>query len=132
MTIKHRATCPECDYTGEPKLMNGAARDADEHRDETGHAAKIERAGVTDGGVSRDDLKECWCCDGLHDNPGTLCPNCSDAGCNRFTDGCESDHKPALPDGGREPGEGESYDCAGHVRPVPPHVPPTPEVDDVE
>lgn len=32
----------------------------------------------------------------------------------------------------REPGDGESYDGAGHVRPVPPHVPPTPEVDDVE
>lgn len=101
MTIKHRAVCTDCDWTGEPGLMNAAARDAGEHRDETGHAAKVERAAVTDGGVSRDDLKECWCCDGLHDSPGTLCPNCSDAGCNRFTDGCESDHKPALPDGGR-------------------------------
>ena len=102
MTIKHRGVCSECDWTGEPGLMNTAARDVDEHRDETGHAAKVERAGVTDGGVSRDDLKECWCCDGLHDSPGTLCPNCSHAGCNRFTDGCESDHKPALPDSGRD------------------------------
>ncbi|SFR59432.1 DNA cytosine methyltransferase [Halorubrum sodomense] len=48
--MKHRAVCSECDWTGEPKLMNGAARDADEHRDETGHAAKIERAAATDGG----------------------------------------------------------------------------------
>jgi hypothetical protein len=112
--------------------MNAAARDAEEHRDETGHAAKIERAAVTDGGISRDDLKECWCCDGLHNSPGTLCPTCSNVGCNRFTDGCESDHEPALPDGGREPGEGESYDGNGGIRPVPPHIPPTPEVDDVE
>ena len=82
MTIKHRAVCMDCDWTGEPGLMNSAARDAGEHRDETGHAAKVERAAVTDGG--------------------------------------------------REPGEGESYDGNGGIRPVPPHVPPTPEVDDVE
>jgi hypothetical protein len=30
------------------------------------------------------------------------------------------------------PRDGESRDGAGHIRPVPPHVPPTPEVDDVE
>lgn len=29
----------------------------------------------------------------------------------------------------REPHDGESWDGAGHVRPVPPHVPPTPEGD---
>lgn len=87
--MKHRAVCPECDWTGEPKLMNGAARDADEHRDETGHAAKIERAPATDGGRVQHDRDE-------------------------------SD---------REPGEGESYDGTGHVRPVPAHVPPTPEGD---
>ncbi|UIP01726.1 hypothetical protein Hbl1158_16865 (plasmid) [Halobaculum sp. CBA1158] len=49
--------------------------------------------------VGRDDLSECWCCSGLHDTFGTLCPNCDDAGCNRFTDECESDHKPVLADG---------------------------------
>ena len=68
------------------------------HLDERG--AQI----VADGGVSRDDLKECWCCDGLHDSPGTLCPDCDNAGCNRFEDGCESDHKPALADGGQPDG----------------------------
>ena len=38
---------------------------------------------------------------------------------------------PAEDDGDidREPGDGESYDGAGHIRPVPAHVPPTPEVD---
>lgn len=50
MSIKHLAVCTECDYTGEPKLMNAAARDAGEHRDESGHAVKVERATVTDGG----------------------------------------------------------------------------------
>ena len=48
--------------------------------------------------VGIDDLSECWCCGGLHDAIGTLCPDCSDAGCNRFDDGCESDHKPATAD----------------------------------
>lgn len=84
--MKHRAVCSECDWTGEPKLMNGAARDADEHRDETGHAAKIERAAVTDGGSLGDEAD-------------------------------------------RDPGDGESRDGAGHIRPVPPGVPPRPEED---
>ncbi|WP_418283894.1 hypothetical protein [Halorubrum sp. DTA46] len=30
----------------------------------------------------------------------------------------------------REPGEGESWDGADHIRPVPPGVPPTPEGSD--
>lgn len=47
--------------------------------------------------VSRDDLKECWCCGGLHDTLGTLCPPCYEAQCNRFTDDCNSDHKPVEP-----------------------------------
>lgn len=51
--------------------------------------------------VGPDDLDECWCCGGLHDSFGGLCPNCAEAGCNRFTDGCDSDHKPVMPDGGR-------------------------------
>lgn len=50
--------------------------------------------------VTHDDFDECWCCGGLHDRRGTLCPNCDDAGCNRFTEECESDHQPALADGG--------------------------------
>lgn len=52
--------------------------------------------------ISQDDLKECWCCGGLHDSYRTLCPNCHEAGCSRFEDGCESDHQPVLADGGFE------------------------------
>lgn len=66
------------------------------------------------GGVGRDDLDECWCCDGLHDGPGLLCPSCDDAGCQYFDGECRSGHKPVLPDGGgaghSEPGtERESW-----------------------
>lgn len=53
--------------------------------------------------VTRDELRECWCCSGLHDHFGsTLCPDCVDAGCGRFSDECESDHDPVLADGGEE------------------------------
>jgi len=53
--MKHRAVCTECDWTGDAKLLNAAAGDAGEHRDETGHAAKVERATVTDAGRVEDD-----------------------------------------------------------------------------
>lgn len=53
-------------------------------------------------GITSDDMDECWCCSGLHDSPGTLCPDCDDAGCNRFSDDCKSDHQPAMADGGVE------------------------------
>lgn len=58
-------------------------------------------SGESDG-IGRDDLDECWCCGGLHDSFGSLCPSCDDAGCNRFSDECDSDHKPVLPDGGQD------------------------------
>jgi len=54
---------------------------------------------MTGDGIGRDDLDECWCCNGLHDSLGTLCPDCGEAGCNRFDDKCMSDHKPVLTDG---------------------------------
>jgi hypothetical protein len=57
-----------------------------------------EVVAVASDAVSRDDLEECWCCGGLHDTHGTLCPNCDDADCNRFTPECDSEHKPVLPD----------------------------------
>jgi len=41
-----------------------------------------------------DDLDECWCCDGLHDAPGLLCPSCDEAGCQYFDSECRSDHNP--------------------------------------
>jgi hypothetical protein len=69
--MKHRAVCSECDWTGEPKLMNGAARDADEHRDETSHAAKIERAAATDGG--RDQSEDVI---GRYDEEDEVCTGC--------------------------------------------------------
>jgi|GEM_PF-3541811 hypothetical protein len=53
--MKHRAVCTACDWTGDAKLLNAAARDAGEHRDETGHSAKVERAAATDGGVDQSD-----------------------------------------------------------------------------
>lgn len=55
---------------------------------------------ASDRRIGRDDLKECWCCDGLHDGLGLLCPKCDDAGCQYFDGECKSDHKPVLPDGG--------------------------------
>lgn len=54
-------------------------------------------------GIGREDLDECWCCGGLHDSLGALCPSCDDAGCTHFGGECQSDHKPALPDGGQDP-----------------------------
>lgn len=54
------------------------------------------------GSVHADDLEECWCCGGLHDSVGTLCPSCDDAGCSRFDEECASDHQPVLPDGGKQ------------------------------
>lgn len=57
---------------------------------------------MTEPSVSRDDLEECWCCGGLHDSYRTLCPDCHEAGCSRFDDGCESDHQPVIADGSGE------------------------------
>jgi len=51
-------------------------------------------------GIERDDLDKCWCCDGLHDSLGCLCPDCDEAGCQHFGGVCRSDHKPVVPDGG--------------------------------
>jgi hypothetical protein len=48
--VSHRAECPECSWSGDAETLSGAAREADQHRQETGHDAKIER--VTDGGRS--------------------------------------------------------------------------------
>lgn len=45
--------------------------------------------------IVREDLRECWCCGGLTDQP-SLCSACADAGCNRFTDTCDSDHQPVI------------------------------------
>lgn len=46
--------------------------------------------------ITPKDLNECWCCGGLTERP-SLCPSCSDAGCNRFTDECDSGHIPVEP-----------------------------------
>jgi len=51
-------------------------------------------------GIERSDCDECWCCGGLHDSRGLLCPDCDDWGCPYFGGECESDHKPVFPDGG--------------------------------
>lgn len=53
--MNHRAVCSECSWTGDAETLSGAAREADEHRDETGHDAKVERDLATDGGVDQDD-----------------------------------------------------------------------------
>jgi len=67
--------------------------------------------------VGRDDLDECWCCAGLHDGVGSLCPSCDDAGCQHFGDECDSDHKPVLPNGGQsqgpEPKMAHAWVCDG-------------------
>lgn len=60
----------------------------------------MPREGYADD-IGREDLDECWCCGGLHDSLGALCPNCDDAGCTHFGGECQSDHKPALHDGGQ-------------------------------
>jgi hypothetical protein len=52
--MSHKAICTECSWTGDAKTLNGAARDAGDHREETGHEAKIERL-ITDGGRDRDE-----------------------------------------------------------------------------
>jgi len=41
--MRHRAICQNCEWTGGAKTLAGAAREVDEHRDETGHQAKVER-----------------------------------------------------------------------------------------
>ena len=51
----HRAICENCEWTGDADTLSGAAREADEHRQETGHDAKVERDLATDGGVDQDD-----------------------------------------------------------------------------
>jgi len=51
--MSHQAVCGECPWTGDAKTLNGAARDAGDHRDETGHDAKVERL-IADGGRDRD------------------------------------------------------------------------------
>jgi hypothetical protein len=56
---------------------------------------------ISDRRIGQDDLDECWCCGGLHDGLGLLCPDCDDAGCQYFDGECKSDHKPVLPDGGQ-------------------------------
>lgn len=72
--------------------------------------------------IARQDLKECWCCGGLHDSIGTLCPDCDKADCNRFTDDCSSDHLPVLPDGG-------CVDSEVETEHVPPAADRKPELD---
>lgn len=49
--MSHRATCRDCEWSGDADTLSGAAREADEHRQETGHDAKVERDLATDGGV---------------------------------------------------------------------------------
>ena len=49
--MTHTAICTECDWTGDADTLSGAAREADEHRQETGHDAKVERDLATDGGT---------------------------------------------------------------------------------
>lgn len=49
--MRHRAECPECSWTGDASTLSGAAREADEHRQETGHDATVERDLSTDGGI---------------------------------------------------------------------------------
>ena len=95
--------------TGEPhRLVTEADTPEITQRHYETHEERIEgETLVTDGGqpadgIGRDDLKLCWCCDGIHDSPGSLCPNCEDARCNRFTDECKSDHDPAFQHGGSE------------------------------
>jgi len=62
-------------------------------------------------GIQRSDLDECWCCGGLHDSRGLLCPDCDDWGCPYFGGECESDHKPVLPDGGNATSGTDHEDC---------------------
>ena len=59
--MSHRATCRDCEWSGDADTLSGAAREADEHRQETGHDAKVERDLATDGGVdgSADGVDRC-------------------------------------------------------------------------
>lgn len=61
--MSYRAECPECSWTGDASTLSGAGREADEHRQETGHDAKVERDLATDGGVDQEakrcDVKGC-------------------------------------------------------------------------
>lgn len=68
-------------------------------------------------------LKECWCCGGLHDSIGSLCPDCSDAGCSRFSDSCRSDHQPVVSDGGASGSSIERQECPECGTPMEQYVP---------
>ncbi|WP_255521291.1 hypothetical protein [Halorubrum sp. LN27] len=41
--MSYRAVCKECPWTGDATTLVGTGREVDEHRQETGHAAKVER-----------------------------------------------------------------------------------------
>ncbi|WP_255212504.1 hypothetical protein [Halorubrum sp. CBA1229] len=41
--MSYRAVCSECSWTGDASTLSGAGRDAEEHRQETGHEAKLAR-----------------------------------------------------------------------------------------
>ena len=56
----------------------------------------------SESGSENSDCDECWCCGGLHDSLGLLCPDCDDWGCQYFSEECQSDHKPVFSDGETE------------------------------
>jgi len=64
---------------------------------------------MSENEIELSDCDECWCCGGLHDSRGLLCPDCDDWGCPYFGGECESDHKPVRPDGGNTANDTDRY-----------------------